>query len=103
MRRLEFEPSSAVSAPCPVKKYITQSSEHRNIDYDNPLNLSKKAYAFQQNILTLEPYWKANRLLEICLTLREDLPSREAQRRLNSFLTNVIRPSSFLYVRVIGR
>jgi hypothetical protein len=100
---IQFQPSSAVSLPCPVKKYTTQSSQHRNIDYDNPLRFSKKAYAVQQNILSLEPQWKANRLLEVCLTLREDLPSKEAQRRLNSFLTNVIRPCSLLYVRVTGR
>jgi hypothetical protein len=100
---IQFQPSSAVSLPCPVKKYTTQSSQHRNIDYDNPLRLSKKAYAVQQNILSLEHYWKTNRLLEVCLTLREDLPCREAQRRLNSYLTNVIRPRSLLYVRVTGR
>jgi hypothetical protein len=107
---IQFQPSSAIPSSCPVKKYITQSQNDitqshpsRNIDYDNPLRLSKKAYAVQQNILSLEPCWKANRLLEVCLTLREDLPSKEAQRRLNSFLTNVIRPCSLLYVRVTGR
>jgi hypothetical protein len=107
---IQFQPSSAVSLPCPVKKGttqsqndLTQSHPSRNIDYDNPLRLSKKAYAVQQNILSLEHYWKTNRLLEVCLTLREDLPCREAQRRLNSFLTNVVRPCSLLYMRVTGR
>jgi hypothetical protein len=105
---IQFQPSSAIPSSCPVKKYITQSQNDltqshpsQNIDYENPLRLSKKAYAVQQNILSLEPYWRANRLLEVCLTLREDLPSKEAQRRLNSFLTNVIRPS--VYIRVTGR
>lgn len=100
---IQFQPSSASASSCPVKKYITQSSQQQNIDYHNPLRLSKKAYALLQNILSLELYWKTSRLLEICLTLRENLPSREAQRRLNSFLTNVIRPCSLLYVRVTGR
>jgi hypothetical protein len=100
---IQFQPSSAVSLPCPVKKYLTQYSQHRKVEYDNPLRLSKKAYALQQNILSLEPYWKANRLLELCLTLREDLPCKEAQRRWNSYVTNVIRPTCLVYVRVTGR
>jgi hypothetical protein len=99
---IQFQ-SEPAPCSCPVKKYITQSHPFRRIEYDNPLRLSKKAYALQQNILSLEHYWKANRLLEVCLTLSEDLPNREAQRRLNSFLTNVIRLCSLLYVRVTGR
>lgn len=102
---------SPVSPSCPVLKCTSQSKTtsqsnpnvYKPIAYDNPLKLSKQAYALQQNILSLTHYAKANRLLELCLTLPDDLSPKEAQRRLNSYMTNVLRRICLTYVRVVGR
>jgi hypothetical protein len=98
-----FQPDTAGSFPCPVKKYVTQSSNPQTIEYENPLGLSEKAYATQQNLLSLEPYWRKHQLLDLCLTLPEDLPAKRCQQQWNSFLTNVVRPLSSIFVKIIGR
>lgn len=39
----------------------------------------------------------------MCLTFADDCPAKVANRRLNSFFTNVIRPACHSYVRFVGR
>ncbi len=99
--------SEPTHSPCPIKKDITQYSMPQvsppSVNYDNPLSLSKAAYAVLQNILFLAEYHKRFQLLDLCLTLSEDLLAKDARKRLNSFLTNVLRPSCSSFVRVTGR
>ncbi len=104
---IKFELGS-VSSPCPTKKDITQSNrttfpQSHSIDYDNPLNLSKALTLSFRTLLSLEPFKKRSRLLDLCLTLPEDLPVEEVRRRLNSFMTNVLRPFCVSFIRVTGR
>ncbi len=93
--------------PCPIKKGITQYQvpqvSSSSINYDNPLSLSKAAYAALQNILSLAEHHRRFQLLDLCLTLSEDLPAKDVRKRLNSFLTNVVRPSARVFLRITGR
>lgn len=114
---IQFQPSARVPFPCPLKETsqskgtvgsqskgpATSQYASKLIRYDNPLHLSKAAYALQQNVLTLTRYWRTHRLLELSVTFPRHVTNRTAQRRLNSFLTNVIRPIAECYVRVTGR
>ncbi len=93
--------------PCPIEKAITQYqplhfSSH-SVQYENPLSLSKPAYAVLQNLLSLTFYQNKSRLLDLCLTLPEDLAVLETRKRLNSFLTNVLRRCTISFVRITGR
>ncbi len=103
---IQFQPDS-MQPPCPLKKDITQYSVPQvslpSVNYDNPLSLSKSAYAVLQNILSLAEYQRRHQLLDLCLTLPEDLPSKHARKRLNALLTNVLRPACRSFVRVTGR
>lgn len=104
-----------VPVSCPVKKDITQypinqhlttnyqSAPAHIVNYDNPLGLSKSAYAGLQNLLSLSPYHERHRLIDLCITLPSDLPNNDASRRLNSFVTNVLRPLCQSCVRITGR
>lgn len=105
--RIEFQPDPKQSLSCPDKEDITQYPPSHSsllpVQYDNPLSLSKPAYAVLQNLLSLTPYQKRSRLIDLCLTLSENLPFHEVSKRLNSFMTNVVRPCSVSFVRVTGR
>lgn len=94
---------AAGAAPLP-RQYCNNSTELVPIPVDFPASAARTAFALALNVEAAVTAWGLSRTGFLTLTFADHvLDPREAQRRLNSLATHVLRPRYGAAIRVIER